>query len=643
MWLQKHQYQLGLAIILLIAAALRFYNFFALPFMWDELSALSRLQFSSFSELIENGVKPDGHPAGVQVFLYYWTQLFGKAEWIVKLPFNLMGLSSIYLIFRIGQTWFGDKSGILAASFMATLQFFVLYSPIARPYISGLFLTLMMVHYWSLYMFQKPSKKYLAGFIIFAALSAYNHHFSLLFAAIIGFSGLFTINKGQTKEYILSGILIFALYLPHMPVFIHQLGIGGIGGEGLWLNKPKYSFPLEFIDWAFQFSSTILILAAAFFAYSLFGDKNANSNRKITKNTLLIIWFLLPMIIGLGYSIYINPVIQYSMLIYSFPYLLILIGSGIEKMKWWAFYPSILFIIILNTFNLIESRKHYEIIFKQPFDITAQMLKDNNTLNQGETFTIFNTIEDYQTYYFDKYKIDEAPHLNVYKKELSSKEFGKIISNRKENFIITSGIPSNYIPIIQLYYPYIAKRVDGYTVENYLFSKSQNSNSQQNQEITKFSEESFNKKWEFNELRFIKDSLTNTAYEFKKKDEWGLSFTDSIRYLNLEHGVTIELIADIICDTNDIEALLVATINTDSGEKVWRASPMSLIPTSTKNHYKAIQTLDTKILVNPDDWNSSIFKFYVWNKEKDNFKIQKVEVSARANNPIRYGLFDNLQ
>lgn len=643
MWLQNQQYRLGLAFIFIIAALLRFYNFFELPYMWDELSALSRLQFNNFSDLIEKGIKPDGHPAGVQTFLFYWTQLFRKAEWIVKLPFNLMGLASVYLIFKIGQTWFGEKSGLLAASFMATLQFFVLYSPIARPYISGLFLTLMMVHYWSLYMFQTPLRKYLFGFIIFAALSAYNHHFSLLFAAIVGFSGLFTINKSQAKDYIISGVLIFVLYLPHMPIFIHQLGIGGIGGEGRWLATPTFDFPLVFIDWAFQFSNTILILVGAFFVYSIFGDKNNYPNRKITKNSLLISWFLLPLIIGLAYSIYVNPVIQYSMLIFSFPYLLLLIGSGIEKMKWWSFYPTLLFIVITNIFTLIGNRKHYDIIFKQPFDITAQMLKDNNSHNRGETFTIFNTIEDYQVFYFDKYQIEEYSHFNVYKKELSSYEFDKIVSERTEDYIITSGLPTDFIPIVQLHYPNLIKRIDAYTMENYLFGRLKGSDLIRNHEITNFSEESANHNWEFNESRFKKDSLGISAYEFNEKDEWGLSFSDSIKHLNIDNGVVIEIIADIICDTISINALLVSTISNTSGETVWRGSPISLISTSKENHYKAIQTLDTKILVSYEDWNGSVLKHFIWNKGKENFKIQNIYITARPNNAIRYGLFDKLQ
>ena len=57
-------------LILAIGALLRFYDYASIPFTHDELSALIRTRFGSFHELIRNGVMVDGHPAGVQVFLY---------------------------------------------------------------------------------------------------------------------------------------------------------------------------------------------------------------------------------------------------------------------------------------------------------------------------------------------------------------------------------------------------------------------------------------------------------------------------------------------------------------------------------------------------------------------------------------------
>lgn len=74
--------------ILGIAVFLRFYGFFNLQYTFDELSALNRLEFDSFIEVIKKGVMIDAHPALIQVFLFYYTKLFGTAEWIVKLPLS---------------------------------------------------------------------------------------------------------------------------------------------------------------------------------------------------------------------------------------------------------------------------------------------------------------------------------------------------------------------------------------------------------------------------------------------------------------------------------------------------------------------------------------------------------------------------
>ena len=76
-----------LLFIVLVGSILRFWDYGNIPFMHDELSALSRLQFNNFNDLIREGVMlGDTHPAGVQVFLYYWTALVGTSEIMVKLP-----------------------------------------------------------------------------------------------------------------------------------------------------------------------------------------------------------------------------------------------------------------------------------------------------------------------------------------------------------------------------------------------------------------------------------------------------------------------------------------------------------------------------------------------------------------------------
>lgn len=93
----------------------------------DEASALLRLNFSSFSEMIEGGVRPDGHPAFTQVLLWFWTKWFGWSEFAVRIPFAIFGTAGIWLSGIIAKKWFSNTSGLATAIGIAFLQFPLMY------------------------------------------------------------------------------------------------------------------------------------------------------------------------------------------------------------------------------------------------------------------------------------------------------------------------------------------------------------------------------------------------------------------------------------------------------------------------------------------------------------------------------------
>ena len=104
--IRNHRDTLILLFILLMGTVLRMYRLHDISFTHDEFSALFRTRFDSFADLIAGGVRIDTHPAGIQVFMYYWVKLFGEGEAAVKLPFILFGILSIYMVYRIGKEWF---------------------------------------------------------------------------------------------------------------------------------------------------------------------------------------------------------------------------------------------------------------------------------------------------------------------------------------------------------------------------------------------------------------------------------------------------------------------------------------------------------------------------------------------------------
>jgi 4-amino-4-deoxy-L-arabinose transferase-like glycosyltransferase len=185
-----------LLVILAVALLLRLYKYHDFSLSNDELSALFRVQYDSFRELVDQGFYVDGHPGGIQVLLFYWVKIFGDSPASVRLPFVFMGVGAVYFIYRTGKSWFGVTAGLLAAALLATLEFPVLYSRIARPYGSGLFVILFLTWVWSelISTKNKPQAWRLAVVYGFAnALCMYNHYFSFLMAFIIGVSGLFFI------------------------------------------------------------------------------------------------------------------------------------------------------------------------------------------------------------------------------------------------------------------------------------------------------------------------------------------------------------------------------------------------------------------------------------------------------------------
>ena len=182
--------------------------------MHDEFSAVFRTYFDSFSQLIEQGVLPDSHPAGVQVFIYYWIKLFGLSEASLKFPFILLGTFSVYLIYLIGKQWFGKSSGLLSASVFAVMQFGVFYSQLARPYSPGLLFVLLSTYFWTKIVFEQNNKKLVvAGYVLAAVLASYSHMFSLLFIIVQGVSGLFFLKKSSFLKYIFVNAAVLLLYI----------------------------------------------------------------------------------------------------------------------------------------------------------------------------------------------------------------------------------------------------------------------------------------------------------------------------------------------------------------------------------------------------------------------------------------------
>lgn len=450
-------------LILFTGVFLRAYDWGGIAFTHDEITAVERTLFPNFQALIEGAVKIDCHPAGVQVFLYYWTVLFGTEPYIVKLPFLIMGLGAVYLTFKIGTYWFNTTTGLLASAFLATLQFPIIFSQIARPYSSGLFLTLLAVwHLSKLIWSDSTSWKNWAGWIVAAIGCAYNHYFSQLAIGMIGASGLFVIPKIRFKQYLFACLGIAFAYLPHLPIFYLQ-----IQGAGLnWLPEPGWTYPLRFIHYSFQYSAWIVTL---FFGLGILGGfyhyfLKSNLKELIDKRrVLLITWFLLPIAVGLAYSWLKQPVTKDSVFLFTFPFLLLLVLSFLPKLTTPVNTGLILLIMVSNIYVLVYERHHYEIFYdKNGYQVTfSEAQKDWDQYGGSSKLDYYLSIGgNAYKHWLKQINIPEQAFNLI--DTTSRNQFNQLLAKKDKPYLAMAWpnkMKPDYFAIAEQHYPYLLKRV----------------------------------------------------------------------------------------------------------------------------------------------------------------------------------------
>jgi len=614
-----------IVFILVIATLLRFYRFFDIPYTLDELSALNRTFYSSFSELIEKGVYNDGHPALIQVFLFYWVHWFSYNEWVVKLPFILMGIASIYLIYRIGEEWFSETVGIMASAWMATLQFTIMYSQIARPYASGLFFVLGMTFFWTLWLKKYPSKWFIAlGYIIFTALSAYNHYFSLLQAVLIAFTGLFFISKKRLLNYVWLNLGAILLFLPHLSISLHQLSLGGLN----WLTKPNYSFFISYFQFIFHFSEWILALFLIIFLYSVI--QYLRFKPPINRKWVLISFFLFitPLLFGFYYSIYKKPILQYSVLIFSFPFFLLFVLSFIPNLNKLKSLAIVVIIVLMNITTLIFKREYYSFFYNQGYDAIAKnQIALIDSLKEPITLLIDGYEPFFLNYYAVKYQKSIPCALYTYD-GFNEKNWELYIKKFKTNYIACShvGVTNlNFIDIVQKYYPYFVKKSCGFAYEWYVFSKIPTS-----QKLYKFEKE----------IDFTRyDSLCkkNNGYRLSNEQEYGPLIEINFKELQLYRHDIIHIRLDI--DSLKNEGTLVCELKDQNDSLLlWKgiSSKQFLTLNKKTSIFLTIRMTDIK---NFSDY--STLRTYFWNHHKVTALLKKISIQIESGNPYIYAIFND--
>ncbi|MEP3276316.1 MAG: glycosyltransferase family 39 protein [Stappiaceae bacterium] len=336
-----------IASIMALAAFLRFLDPDRTSLWYDE--AVSWQQSSgSFTDMIML-VAGDNYPPLHNVLLWLTMPLIGDGEYALRLPSILMGLLTVWLVYRLGRTLFAPEAGLLAAFLLAISPFHIWFSTEARMYavFAAMGLAFLVAAVATL---KRPGWGAFLLTALFGALFLYTHIYALFSFAAVGLLAcvLFLLErrKGAISEMTSGGparligaqVLSGLLFLPWLIVLIARTQ--DVVDRGFWIAYPNWQFvkvmarDMAGSDWAMLLLlACLLIPAIAQLIPRTRGPKNTVAIYGSWPFWLLASFAFGALIIAYLLSVTVQPILFDRYLIAAWPAFLLLAAACIRKVS----------------------------------------------------------------------------------------------------------------------------------------------------------------------------------------------------------------------------------------------------------------------------------------------------------------------
>ncbi|MEL6665084.1 MAG: glycosyltransferase family 39 protein [Pseudomonadota bacterium] len=325
--LSRQTFRAGVILILVVSAALRFWNLSGGSIGMDEgaTRAWARLPLNII--LFHN---IDVHPPLTYAVQHLWHRVFPDLE-MMRGPAALAGIASIGLAIYVVRDFASRRAALITGALLAVSTAHVYYSQDARMY-PFLMCGLMIAFYGALRITE--SKWRMAAYVLGAAIAIYSHAIGLIAMAMIGGAGLVGgfILKGRQIVLPWFGVnlIVLAIALPWLiSLYSASQAFTGLGdavklSEIQWFYRNAIGAPGLF-NFSPIIEGSLLILAATGTAFA-FAQKKYPFALALTG-----LWLIYPIILGL-YHLH-EPVLSTRVMIPSLLGIMMAVGYGLSRMK----------------------------------------------------------------------------------------------------------------------------------------------------------------------------------------------------------------------------------------------------------------------------------------------------------------------
>jgi len=436
-----------LILILVAVSAFRFYGLARQSLSSPELSHWYRSNYDDLTSVINKGTRPDVHPPGYQIVLFFVEKYLGDSEIALRAPSAVSGVASIFVIFLLGSRLYTHREGLVASALMAFLWCPLYYSQHARAYSMLILFSALSTYFWISLLEdcrEGPRISYLglAGYIVTAIVTSYLHYFGLYLVFLQGIgAGVFClVVKPKSIFYILlTYVLIAAAYVPWIPGIVEDLNRGSI-----YVSRPTISRVIYCFSFFFNKSNTLALIALLSYLFLLYrsgmdiviGKKpdGEKMNTPCSPGLFLALWLTVPFLGVYVKSMISTPILMAPYLLISLPAAYLLLSRSVTRLPLRTRLQNVVAIalVCLFLFDVIFMKQFYTTPYKQQFREAVGFIVDRDHLYEDSM--IIGCTSLYCNYYFEKMGSDRRIDIMAGEKRDIPK-IADIISERNPRYV----------------------------------------------------------------------------------------------------------------------------------------------------------------------------------------------------------------
>jgi mannosyltransferase len=406
-FLDKLKENKWLALILVLATILRLYHLDFQSLWMDEIYTMNVSNpKNSFATIISEVNQKEGFPYLYFILIKIFLGVFGYTGLVARSFSAILGIISVYLIYKLGKEVYCKKTGLYAALLLTFSEFAIYYSQEARPYSFYLFGSIL-VFYGFVRFLKTPNLQNAIFYGLLAGLLLNISFFGfviLLSHAFIVLSYFFIILKEDRLNFIknstISGIITLVMFAPNYLKIKTLLCL-----KAGWIPPPSSeSLQLVFKELLSSSEITLFIFVTLFLNYVIviFKEKETMSieeninNKKVFSFVLLFSWIFTYIIVFLLKSYLNSSILVSRYLTCLLPALLLIIAISINEIKNTKIrFLTFLCLISFMWINTDIVRKYYDIPNKTQYRESSNFVLENNKNN--------NDVYTNQMYWFNYY------------------------------------------------------------------------------------------------------------------------------------------------------------------------------------------------------------------------------------------------